>query len=39
MLDNESNNLTDYNGVFNIEIIGDKIIECHLRMGDINVHA
>lgn len=30
------NNLRDYNGVFNIEIIGDKIIECHLRMGDIN---
>ena len=28
--------LKDYNGVFNIEIIGSKIIECHLRSGDLN---
>lgn len=28
--------LNGYNGVFNIEIISDKIIECHLRMGDTN---
>jgi hypothetical protein len=25
-----------YTGCLNIEIIGDKIIDCHLRMGDIN---
>lgn len=29
-------NLVDYKGIINIEMIGDKIIECHLRMGDIN---
>lgn len=28
--------LTGYNGIINLEIIGDKIIECHLRMGDLN---
>ena len=28
--------MKNYIGVFNIEIIGDKIIECHLRMGDLN---
>ena len=28
--------LNEYNGVFNLEIIGDKIIECHMRMGDLN---
>lgn len=27
--------LNNFKGVFNLEIIGDKIIECHLRMGDI----
>ena len=26
----------DYNGIINIEIIGDYIIECHLRMGDLD---
>jgi hypothetical protein len=26
-----------YSGVLNIEIIDDKIIECHLRMGDIDI--
>ena len=30
------NNLKGFNGVFNIEIIGNNIIECHLRMGDSN---
>ena len=25
-----------FKGVFNIEIIGNNIIECHLRMGDLN---
>tara|TARA_B100001093_G_scaffold351644_1_gene336148 strand:- start:87 stop:926 length:840 start_codon:yes stop_codon:yes gene_type:complete len=29
-------NMKCYKGVFNIEIIGNKIIECHLRMGDLN---
>lgn len=29
-------NMKNYIGVFNIEIIGNKIIECHLRMGDLN---
>ena len=29
-------NLKTYKGVFNIELIDDKIIECHLRMGDLN---
>lgn len=29
-------NLPDYSGSINIETIGGKIIECHLRMGDIN---
>ena len=29
-------NMKCYIGVFNIEIIGNKIIECHLRMGDLN---
>ncbi len=28
--------LTKFIGVFNIEIINNKIIECHLRMGDLN---
>jgi len=28
--------LTNYTGCLNIEIIDDKIIDCHLRMGDIN---
>jgi hypothetical protein len=28
--------LVGFNGVLNIEIIGGKIIECHLRMGDLN---
>lgn len=27
--------LNNFKGVFNLEIIGDKIIECHLRMGDL----
>lgn len=30
-----SMNLISYRGVFNLEIIGDKIIECHLRIGDL----
>jgi len=29
-------NLNSFCGVFNIELISDNIIECHLRMGDIN---
>ena len=29
-------NLNNFCGVFNIELINDNIIECHLRMGDIN---
>lgn len=29
-------NLKDYTGCLNIETIGDKIIECHLRLGDID---
>lgn len=28
--------LMGFKGVFNLEIIGDNIIECHLRMGDMN---
>lgn len=28
--------LKGYNGIVNIEIIDNKIIECHLRMGDLN---
>lgn len=28
--------LKGFSGVFNLEIIGNKIIECHLRMGDLN---
>lgn len=28
--------LKKYNGVFNIEILDKRIIECHLRMGDLN---
>ena len=28
--------MKDYCGVFNLEIINNKIIECHLRMGDLN---
>lgn len=28
-----------YTGVINIECIGDKMIECHLRMGDIDHFA
>lgn len=27
----------DYSGCLNCETIGDKIIECHLRMGDIDL--
>ena len=30
------NNLQSYSGSVNMETIGGKIIECHLRMGDIN---
>ncbi len=30
------NNLSDYSGTINLETIGGKIIECHLRMGDID---
>tara|TARA_B100000963_G_scaffold323806_1_gene308878 strand:- start:1609 stop:2466 length:858 start_codon:yes stop_codon:yes gene_type:complete len=30
------NNLNSFCGVFNMELINDNIIECHLRMGDIN---
>ena len=26
----------NYNGIINIEIIGDYIIECHLRLGDLD---
>ena len=34
------NNDDKYTGCLNIEIIGDKIIDCHLRMGDINqIHS
>ena len=29
-------NLSKYSGCVNIETIGNKIIECHLRMGDID---
>ena len=29
-------NLKGYTGCINLEIIGSKIIECHLRMGDVN---
>jgi len=29
-------NLLGFKGVFNLEIIGGKIIECHLRIGDLN---
>lgn len=29
-------NLNSFYGVFNIELIDDNIIECHLRMGDLN---
>ncbi|MBI3291082.1 hypothetical protein HYZ76_02250, partial [Candidatus Falkowbacteria bacterium] len=29
-------NLSDYTGTVNVETIGGKIIECHLRMGDID---
>ena len=29
-------NLNSFCGVFNMELINDNIIECHLRMGDIN---
>lgn len=29
-------NLKDYTGWINLETIGNKIIECHLRIGDIN---
>lgn len=28
--------LYNFIGIINIELIGDKIIECHLRMGDLN---
>lgn len=31
-----NNNLNSFKGVFNIELINDNIIECHLRMGDLN---
>ncbi len=31
-----SKNMKSFIGVFNLELIGDKIIECHLRMGDLN---
>ena len=27
--------LKNYHGVFNLEIIGNHIIECHLRIGDL----
>ncbi len=27
--------ISEFQGIVNIECIGDKIIECHLRMGDI----
>lgn len=30
------NRLIDYTGCLNIEVIGDTIIECHLRMGDVD---
>src|SRR3972149_10679336 len=30
------NNVNNHVGIVNIEMIGEKIIECHLRMGDIN---
>lgn len=30
-------NIKQYNGVINIETIGNNIIECHLRMGDCNM--
>ena len=33
---NDLSNNFNYNGCVNIECIGDVIIECHLRMGDIN---
>lgn len=29
--------LKNYNGVINLETIGEFIIECHLRMGDMNL--
>lgn len=29
-------NFKSFTGIINIETIGDKIIECHLRMGDLN---
>ena len=29
-------NVKNYNGIINLEIIDNKIIECHLRMGDLN---
>ncbi len=35
-IDTHLNNDNKYTGCLNMEIIGDKIIECHLRMGDIN---
>jgi hypothetical protein len=28
---------TTYSGVLNVEVIDDNIIECHLRMGDIDI--
>ncbi len=31
-----STELIDYTGCLNVECIGDHIIECHLRMGDID---
>lgn len=32
-----SDHFKDYTGCLNVETIGNKIIECHLRMGDIDI--
>lgn len=32
-----SEKFSNYTGILNAEVINDKIIECHLRMGDIDI--